>query len=53
MKKIFFVIGISVLVRLVVFQLSCSKDMTGRTDNTPALNPSNIDLDAGTWKPYY
>ena len=31
-------------------QLSCSKDIHGRTDNAPALSPSNIDLEAGGWK---
>lgn len=29
----------------------CNKDIAGRTDNIPALSPSNIDLNAGTWKP--
>ena len=30
---------------------SCSKEVEGRTDNIPALNPMNTDLNAGTWKP--
>lgn len=30
---------------------SCSKEVEGRTDNIPALNPRNTDLNAGTWKP--
>jgi membrane-associated phospholipid phosphatase len=29
---------------------SCSKEIVGRTDNTAPLNPTNIDLNAGTWK---
>lgn len=29
---------------------SCSKIVSGRTDNIPALTPANIDLDAGSWK---
>jgi hypothetical protein len=28
----------------------CSKDITGRTDNAPALAPAKTDLNAGTWK---
>ena len=39
-----------VLIAAIVF-FSCSKDIAGRTDNAPALNPSNVDLNAGTWKP--
>ena len=31
-------------------QTSCSKKIEGRTDNAPALNPSNLDIDAGSWK---
>lgn len=38
-------------IALIVFAVSCSKGITGRTDNTPALNPANIDINAGTWKP--
>lgn len=30
--------------------ISCSKNITGRTDNLAALTPANIDLDAGNWK---
>ena len=30
---------------------SCSKEIMGRTDNIPALNPSSTDINAGTWKP--
>lgn len=50
MKKLLS-LTIMLLIGLVVFQLSCSKDIKGRTDDAPALNPSNIDLDAGSWKP--
>ena len=31
--------------------LACNKDITGRTDNVPALFPANIDINAGAWKP--
>ena len=49
MKKILFSFAaISALLLLIV---SCSKEITSRTDNTPALNPIKIDLNAGTWKP--
>jgi hypothetical protein len=30
---------------------ACNKDVEGRTDDIPALQPANIDLNAGTWKP--
>jgi hypothetical protein len=49
MKKInlFYLLLISTAAVLA----SCSKkDIVGRTDNIPALTPSNIDLNAGTWK---
>ncbi len=29
---------------------SCSKNIIERTDNLPALTPSDIDINAGTWK---
>ncbi|MGH2564658.1 MAG: phosphatase PAP2 family protein, partial [Ginsengibacter sp.] len=32
------------------FIASCSKGIIERTDNIPALVPSNIDVNAGTWK---
>ena len=31
--------------------LACKKDIISRTDNLPALQPINADLNAGTWKP--
>jgi len=49
MKKIFYLLFI-VLAALAV-QFSCSKDTEGRTDNLAPLNASNIDIDAGKWKP--
>ena len=45
MKKILIII----IVGSLVF-ISCSKEIVGRTDNTPALTPAKIDLNAGTWK---
>ncbi|MBC7949953.1 MAG: phosphatase PAP2 family protein [Chitinophagaceae bacterium] len=30
---------------------SCNKDVDGRTDDLPALKPTNIDVNAGIWKP--
>ena len=38
-----------ILLLMVVF--SCSKDITNRTADTQALQPANIDQDAGAWKP--
>ena len=40
-----------VLIMTIGGFYSCNKDITERTDNTLALSPSNIDLDAGNWKP--
>ncbi len=40
-------IYISILVITIV---SCSKKVESRTDNLPALNPSSIDINAGSWK---
>ncbi|MCX6316378.1 MAG: phosphatase PAP2 family protein [Bacteroidetes bacterium] len=34
-----------------IFLNSCKKDVEGRTDDIPALNPANIDINAGIWKP--
>lgn len=50
MKKIFVFISYCIAASLI-FVLSCSKAITGRTENIPALNPANIDINAGTWKP--
>jgi len=35
----------------LTFFIGCNKDVEGRTDNAPALHPTNIDLNAGAWKP--
>jgi hypothetical protein len=48
MKKIFQIL-LFITIASSVF-LSCSKDVTGRTDNTPALSPAKTDIDAGIWK---
>lgn len=34
-----------------VWLSGCKKGVEGRTDNTQALQPANIDANAGTWKP--
>lgn len=49
MKKTFF-ISFILSAAIIVLQQSCSKDIKGRTDDLPALNPANIDIDAGSWK---
>ncbi len=48
MKKIF--LPLTIIVSLLILHFSCSKDISDTTANAPALNPSNIDLDAGNWK---
>lgn len=35
----------------IVWLSGCKKEVEGRTDNTRALQPANIDANAGTWKP--
>ena len=49
MKKFLYPIGV-LLAACLFMQTSCSKTVKGRTDDAPALTPSNIDLNAGTWK---
>ena len=48
MKKIFFCLYIFATAMFVV---SCNKNIEGRTDDTHALQPANIDLNAGAWRP--
>jgi len=50
MKKII-VFSSALLAAAVLLVVSCSKSITERTAGIAALNPSNIDLNAGTWKP--
>ncbi len=48
MKKI---ISLSIFAALSsVIYFSCNKEVHGRTDNLPALNPASQDLNAGSWK---
>jgi membrane-associated phospholipid phosphatase len=50
MKKIFLFFS-AIIALSITLIISCNKDVEGRTDNAPALNPTNIDLNAGVWKP--
>lgn len=50
MRKSFYIAG-SVIVFLLALQISCNKDVDGRTENIPPLKPDKLDLNAGTWKP--
>lgn len=50
MKKIFFP-PIIFLAIATLLMTACSKEVENRTDDIPALNPANIDINAGTWKP--
>lgn len=38
------------LISLAAVLVSCSKTIVERTDNLPALMPSDIDINAGAWK---
>lgn len=42
--------SVIVIAAATMVIVGCNKDIEGRTDNIPALSPSNIDLNAGTWK---
>lgn len=50
MKKIF-LLSLIAATTILTIVISCNKDVESRTDDTPALNPANIDINAGTWKP--
>ncbi len=50
MKKILLLSGFIIIAITLLFT-GCSKDIAGRTDNAPSLNPSALDINAGTWKP--
>lgn len=50
MKKIFLLSAVVICAAIAVIS-SCSKEVVGRTDNAPALNPAKLDTNAGTWKP--
>lgn len=50
MKRLTAIIIVAAITITAVIS-SCSKDVVGRTDNTPALAPVNIDSNAGDWKP--
>jgi len=47
MKKIF---SLATIITAGAIIFSCNKDIKGRTDDIAALQPQNIDLNAGTWK---
>lgn len=49
MRKIF-LSSATLVFFITALVTSCSKGITGRTDNAPPLSPANIDLNAGTWK---
>jgi hypothetical protein len=50
MRKIFFT-SVAILAATITIMIACNKDVEGRTDDIPALNPTNLDADAGTWLP--
>src|SRR5688572_8775430 len=50
MKKIFAILPV-IVIGVICLPLSCSKDISGSTDNLPALAPAKTDIDAGSWKP--
>ncbi len=50
MRKLFFYSTV-ILAAVATVIVACNKNVEGRTDNAPALQPSNNDLNAGSWKP--
>jgi len=50
MKRILISTAFAMATGLLIL-VACNKEVEGRTDDIPALNPSNVDLNAGTWKP--
>ncbi len=50
MKKIF-LFSLTIVAATILTVVACNKDVESRTENIPALNPANIDLNAGTWRP--
>ncbi|THU41585.1 phosphatase PAP2 family protein [Niastella caeni] len=51
MKKLLYIIIPLLVICAAIIPFACSKKITGRTDNLPALTPAKTDLDAGAWKP--
>jgi hypothetical protein len=49
MKKV--LLAILSLAFVCTVYIACNKKVEDRTADAPALNPSDIDLNAGTWKP--
>lgn len=50
MKKILIVTISTLIIISFPFIYSCNKNVTNRTADLPALNPSSTDMNAGTWK---
>lgn len=50
MKKLFLLLTIA-FAAVVIVIVACSKSVSGRTDNAPALSPVSLDINAGDWKP--
>lgn len=46
-----YIYSFALLFTIISFVSSCKKEVQGKTDNTGALAPLNIDLNAGSWKP--
>lgn len=50
MKKIAYIIIPMLIVATASVPFACSKNVEGRTDDLPPLQPTKTDLDAGSWK---
>lgn len=50
MKK-YYILITTFITAIAVVVIACNKEVEGRTDDIAPLQPSNIDLNAGAWKP--
>lgn len=50
MKKLILLSAVVIAVGITL-PIACSKDVKGRTDDLPPLQPAKTDIDGGTWKP--
>ena len=50
-KKINLLYVAAIITITIAALISCNKDVSDRTQNIPALQPLNEDVNAGTWKP--
>jgi membrane-associated phospholipid phosphatase len=45
------ILAIAFILAIFMVPLGCAKNINGRTDDAPMLQPAKTDIDAGNWKP--